>query len=114
VKHRVAIAFQTVAGPDFAVLIVETVETDPLPGSERWLAQLEKEARESLNSRDVLILSWQPLIEEPECSTVECLPAPAPVKDHCSRCLWWTTRHCPDGRPAPGSQDACKLFKPKL
>jgi hypothetical protein len=41
-------------------------------------------------------------------------PAPAPVKDHCSRCLWWTTRHCPDARPAPGSQDACKLFKPKL
>jgi hypothetical protein len=114
VKHRVVLVYQTDTGPNFAALIVETAETDALPGSERWLTQLEGVARKTLSSRDVLILSWQLLVEEPECSAVECLPAPAPVKDHCSRCLWWTTRHCPDARPAPGSQDACKLFKPRL
>jgi hypothetical protein len=50
----------------------------------------------------------------PEAEGRKIEPPSEPVKDHCSRCLWWTTRHCPDGRPAPGSQDACKLFKPKL
>jgi hypothetical protein len=66
VKHRVVLVYQTDTGPNFAALIVETGEADALPGSERWLTQLEGVARKTLSSRDVLILSWQLLVEEPE------------------------------------------------
>jgi hypothetical protein len=44
---------------------------------------------------------------------VEGRPKSPPPTDHCSRCLWWQTRHCPDARPAPGSQNACAKFREK-